>query len=312
MNLQELEQILGKDRVQQNKNISPYLTLRTQVTAKYYFEAETREDLKNVGRLKAQNAVPVFLMGGGSNLAITKNLLEGLVVKNMYQKKELLSETEEYANLLVSSGYPMARLASETAKDGYEGLEYQTGLPGTVGGAMYMNSKWTNPLHYCGDHVSHAYVIGENGEIKKVERGYFQFAYDYSILQETKEIVVDVIFKLKKIDPSILIKRSQGALKYRKETQPHGMATAGCFFQNIPEDDKKRLNLPTSSAGNLIDKAGLKNARVGDFVVSEKHANFIINTGNGKPEDLKMLLQMIKTKVLDKFGVNLKEEVVVI
>ncbi len=165
-----------------------------------------------------------------------------------------------------------------------------------------MNSKWTKPLNYFGDRLISATLLDNEGNEKQVDHDYFKFAYDYSRLQETHEILVDAVFHLPKADPAVLQKRSQDALAYRKSTQPFGVASSGCMFQNV--DGR--------SAGELIDRAGLKGARVGSFVVSDKHANFIINEGEGRTEDLKKLLEMIKTKVREVHGVELQEEVRII
>ncbi|MBI4004617.1 UDP-N-acetylmuramate dehydrogenase [Candidatus Roizmanbacteria bacterium] len=311
MQLERLELTLGKGRVQAEKDILPYFTLRTKVIAEYYFEANSREDWENVGKVKAQQAIPLFILGGGSNLAVTQERINGLVVRNTYIKKEITNETDSYVDLKVSSGYPMARLAMETAQEGHSSLEYQMGLPGTVGGAIYMNSKWTHPVSYCGDSLISASLLTDGGVIKEVDHDYFQFAYDSSILQKTKEIVIDAVFRLKKESPESVQKRAQEALAYRKATQPHGVATSGCFFRNISEEQRQKLNVPTRSAGYLIDRAGLKNTSVGDFYISEKHANFIINRGNGKASDLLELVKLIKDRVKEKFGVELKEEVII-
>jgi UDP-N-acetylmuramate dehydrogenase len=119
-----------------------------------------------------------------------------------------------------------------------------------------------------------------------------------------------VIFKLKKEKRELVKKRAQEALAYRKKTQPFGVFSSGCFFQNISEKEKLEKKLPTTSSGYLIDKAGLKNFSIGDFYISPIHANFIINKGNGKKEDLKKLLETVKKKVKEKFGIELKEEVI--
>jgi len=148
--------------------------------------------------------------------------------------------------------------------------------------------------------------------VKKVAKSYFKFAYDYSILQKTGEIVLEAVFRLKKIDPKILQDRAARSFKYRKKTQPFGVASSGCFFRNISDEEKNKRNLPTASAGYLIDKAGLKGFTVGGFYVSPIHANFIINKGNGKNEDLIKLLGIIKKGVKEKFGVELEEEVIII
>lgn len=289
-------------KIEKNKELFPYLTLRTKTKAEYYIEVKTKEELIAARKYATEKSIPFFMLGGGSNLAITKSIIKGLVVKNSYQRLEVVRENNDSVDLLVSSGYPVSRLVRETIEKGYQGFEYHKGLPGTVGGAIYMNSKWTKPVSYFGDALIYAYLINDRGQDKKVYKKYFQFAYDYSILQKTKELVLETVFKLKKVSPEILAERAKEAFEYRLKTQPFGVATSGCFFRNPGR----------TSAGYLIDKAGLKGFSVGGFIVSDKHANFIINKGNGKSEDLVKLLGIIKSKVKEKFGMELEEEVIIV
>ncbi len=290
-----------KLQIEENKELFPYLTLRTKTKAKYYIDAKTRDDLISARKYATEKNLSFFILGGGSNLAAIKNSINGLVVKNSYKRLEVIGENKNTVDLLVSSGYPVSRLVQQTVEKGYKGFEYHKGLPGTVGGAIYMNSKWMRPVSYFGDTLIFAYLVNDRGEVIKVNHKYFQFSYDYSILQKIKEAVLEAVFRLKKVSPEILKKRAQEAFEYRLKTQPFGVATSGCFFRNPGNQ----------SAGCLIDKAGLKGFSVGDFVVSDKHANFIINKGNGKSKDLVKLLGIIKKKVKEKFGVELKEEVII-
>lgn len=312
--LQTLESILGTGRVKKDKDISPYLTLRTKTVAAYYFEAESEEDWVHVMQAVKQSGLRLIIIGGGSNYAMVASVVPGLVVRNLYRTFKVLEETPDYADINVTSGYIVARLIKETTDRGLAGFEQHLGLPGTVGGAIFMNSKWTrsNPPSYFGDSLIEAKLLDAEGNTRTVNREYFQFAYDYSILQKTHETVLDATFRLPKADPAELKRRSVEAQEYRRKTQPHGVSTSGCFFRNISQEEKTRLNLPTTSAGYLIDKSGLKNKRIGGFVVSDLHANFIINTGDGKPQDLVALLKLIKDTVKEKFDVQLEEEVLVL
>ncbi len=299
-------------KVESDKDLYLYLTLKTHVKAQYFIEARSRLDLIEAKGYALKNDLPLFILGGGSNLAIIKKEIKGLVVKNNYLEYKILEETDKNALVSVSSGYPVSLLIAKTVTAGLEGFEYHQGLPGTVGGAVYMNSKWTKPPTYFGDRLVYAYLLDNEGKVKKVNRDYFQFAYDNSILQKTGEIVLEAIFDLKKTDPKILKDKAAWALDYRKKTQPFGIASSGCFFRNISKVEKERLNLPTTSAGYLIDKSGLKGYSVGAFYVSPIHANFIINKKDGTREDLVTLLKTIKSKVKENYGVELEEEVIVI
>lgn len=309
--MEELIKQFG-DRIQKQKDLSPYFTLRAKTSAEYYIEAESREDIIKAVTITAKHGIPLFILGGGSNTIVLKDMIHGLVLRNRYMKMEILTEEKEYAEVLFSSGYPMSRVVNETVKKGFEGFEYHLGLPGTLGGGIYMNSKWTKNLSYIGDNLISATLVDQEGNEKKVDREYFQFTYDFSILQKTGEIVLEAVFKLMKEDPAVLEKRSKDALAYRKETQPFGVATGGCFFQNISDEEKEAHHLPTKSAGYLIDKAGLKGKQIGGFKISDKHANFVINTGNGSPEDLHKMLEFIRSTIKEKYGVDLKEEVIIV
>lgn len=309
--IQQLQAELG-DQVQSDKDISHFLTIRTRTKAEYYFAAASKEAIISAIRAANSLQLPIFILGGGSNLAVLRETIPGLVIHNRYIQKEVVSDTSAYTEMRFSSGYPMSLVVKETISAGLSGFEYQLGLPGTLGGAMYMNSKWTKPVSYTSETLRSARIVNLEGIEREVTRDYFNFAYDYSLLQKTHEVFLDGVYRLLKVDPEVLKQRSQDALTYRKETQPFGVATGGCFFQNISEEEKEKNGLPTTSAGYLIDHAGLKGHRVGGFVVSEKHANFIVNTGDGKPEDLRQMIDLIAQTVDKKYGVTLKHEVVVI
>lgn len=307
-----LVSVFGTDRITRNKDISPFFTLRTQAVAELYLELRTRSEWISFATLRKSLSIPILVLGGGSNLAIVSSQIPGLTIRNQFQHKEIVDETEKAVLLKVSSGYIVSRLAKETAEAGYEGFEYHFGLPGTLGGGIYMNSKWTKPDSWLGDRLESATLLTRDGGEKTVNRDYFAFSYGYSRLQDTGEIFLEGVFRLTKSDPQLLAARMREAQRHRNETQPKGAFTCGCFFKNISEDERARHNLPTKSAGYLIDKAGLKNFSVGDFRVSDIHANFIINQGGGTPQDLRKLVNEIKKRVKDTFGITLREEVIVL
>lgn len=302
--LDTLEMKLGAGRVRHKVTLAPYTTFKIGGPAEYYFQALTEDDIIKAVKAAHELNLPLHMLGGVSNVVVGDKGLPGLSVRNIYSQKKVIEETKDEVWLQVSSGYNMTRLAHETAEDGYEGFEYHAGLPGTLGGALFMNSKWTAhpPIHYTGDDLIKALIVNHTGDVREEPHEYFQFAYDYSILQQTKEIVLWALFKLRKRDPKILISRTKEALEYRKKTQPFAVATSGCFFQNINGQ----------SAGKIIDELGLKGLQVGGARVSEIHANFIINDGSAKAEDVKKLVQEIKRIVKEKRDIDLKEEVIIL
>lgn len=297
---------------QKNIDITKFFTLHVQTFADEFIEAKTKKEITDAVRYAVNKRIPYFIIGGGSNTVLKNNRFAGLIIKNSYIFSKIVTTSENEMYLLVSSGYPMSLLVNETVDNGWEGFEYHKGLPGTLGGAIYMNSKWMSPVKYVSDYLTEAVILDAFGEEKKVDRNYFHFTYGYSKLQETREIFLEGIFRLKKNNPEHLREKAEKSLQYRKQTQPFGVSTCGCFFKNITESEKSNAGLHTSSAGFLIDSCGLKGTVIGNFKVSEQHANFIINTkhANSNTKDLIKLVALIKKKVQAKYGIQLKEEVV--
>jgi len=287
--------------IEENKNLKNYHTLKIDCIAKYLIKVNSDNELIEAIKFAKHKNLPFLIIGGGSNIAFFTKKIEAVVIKNNYQRLTILNNDEKKIKVAVSSGYPFNKFVNEIINLGGEGIEYHLGLPGTVGGAIYTNAKWTQPLSYTTDCLKEAILLDQSLKLKKVPHDYFQFRYDWSILKKTKEVVVEAIFEFKKNNPEILRSRAKNALVYRQKTQPQGVYTAGCFFQNPGN----------ISAGYLIDQVGLKGKKIGDFMISNLHANFIINCGNGQPEDLKKLITLVKEKVYEKYRLKLEEEVII-
>ncbi len=316
--LQELEKVFGP-KLRQNEPMSAHTTYKIGGPAEYYVDLEKTDDIVKAVNVAKQLELPLFVFGGGSNIVVADHGIKGLVVKNNCRKFDIMTMSGRVKNqkidvdkalVYAQSGVIMNRLVRFTIEQGLEGLEYQLGLPGTVGGAVYMNSNYPRKGAYVGDFVFRVKLVTRSGEIKEVDNSYFHFAYDYSALQETEEIVLSVIFRLLPGDKKILWDRATDALNHRSESQPKG-ASAGCTFRNI--SIVEALCIPTpdqiTSAGYLIDKAGLKGKRIGDAMISDRHANFILNMGNAKAQDIIALTTLIKDEVAKKFSVKLHLEV---
>lgn len=301
-NFHDLERIIGKEKVKRHVMLAPYSTFKMGGIADYCVEVLTEEDIINCVKACHSLNIPLIILGGASNVVIKDQKITGLVIRNLYREKKILTENSSETIMKISSGYQLSLLVRETVEAGLSGLDYHLGLPGSIGGALYMNSKWTHPDSYVGDHLIEAELINKEGIIKKVHRDYFQFGYDASILQKTKEIVLNATFKLKKTNKEELKRRMNEAFEYRKKTQPMGVSTSGCFFKNISGQ----------SVGKMIDELGLKGYTIGGFSVSSQHANFIIHKRNGQYEDLQKLVSFIKQKIKERYGVVIEEEVVYI
>ena len=206
----------------------------------------------------------------------------------------------------------MNQLVRFTNDEGLAGLEMHLGLPGTVGGALFMNSKWMHPEGYVGDPLYQATILTPNGEVTDVPQSYFHFGYDASILQQSGDMLIKAVFAFKQTDSASLWEISNKSIAYRRETQPQGVSSPGCTFRNVTKAEALSIPTPgyTTSAGYLIDHAGLKGSPSGPVEISTIHANFLVNKGGGTALDVVKLIRMVQDQVKNKFGVELHEEIV--
>jgi len=189
---------------QQNIDLKPFTTIKVSTTAKHFVSVKTREELIEAVKHGYKQGLEVMVIGGGSNTVFATSTVDKLVIRNQYFNFEVVSETDSTADVMVSSGLPVSMLIQKTVEKGLEGFEYHQGLPGSVGGALHMNSKWTKPLMYFGDRLVSATLLDKEGNEKNVGRNYFNFAYDFSELQKSKEILVEAVFRLTKGDRVVL------------------------------------------------------------------------------------------------------------
>lgn len=308
------------DRVKENEPLARYTTLKVGGPADVFFEAKTHDELIQVAQFARKNSIPLFVLGGGSNIIIGDKGIRGLVVKNSTRSivirgmKGQLNKGESSGLVFVEadSGVIINSLVRFTIEEGLKGLEMQLGLPGTVGGAIYMNSKWTQPTAYVGDCVYQATIVNAKGEVLVVPQSYFKFAYDTSIVQRTHDIVASVVFMLKQSSKEALWEVANSSMTYRRQTQPQGVFSPGCTFRNISHAEAISASTPnlTTSAGFLVDRAGLKGKTIGEAQISPIHANFIINKGHATSSDIVELIEQARQEVKSKFGITLKEEIV--
>jgi UDP-N-acetylmuramate dehydrogenase len=300
--------------------LAPYTTFKIGGPADIFFEAKTTEELIRAIGLARTLSIPFCVLGGGTNILIGDKGIRGLVIKNSTRqiairgvvgaaKSGVSSKT---AFVEADAGVLLNSLVRFTVEEGLAGLEMHLGLPGTVGGALYMNSKWTKPVGYVGDAVYSAKVLMNDMTVKEVKKSYFNFAYDYSILHKTHEIVLSVVFELPVDDKKRLWEIANNSIAHRRATQPQGVKSAGCIFKNITKEQAISHNTPehTTSAGYLVDSVGLKGASVGGEKISDQHANFTINTGQATASDVLQLIDSAKEQVKRRYGIELEEEVI--
>lgn len=303
--------------IQKQVILAPFTSTKIGGPAEYFFEARTKEEFIQAISQCKQEKIPFFILGGGTNCIISDAGIKGLVIRPGFRQitfKGMVGTKEKARTVFIEAdtGVFINALVRYTIEEGLAGLEAHLGLPGTVGGAIYMNSKWTHPVSYVGDVVVGGTIVNEVGEIEQVPQSFFKFAYDYSILQDKPIYVVSVTFGLERGESTeVLWQRANESMAYRRATQPQGIFSAGCTFQNISLADAIRIGTPdhTQSAGYLLDSCGLKGVQIGRAQISPEHANFIQNLGGATAKDIWELTQRAIAAVQHRYGITLVPEV---
>ncbi len=309
---------LGNKRVLRNEPLSRHTYMKVGGPADLFFVAHNADDIMLATQYAIEQHIPYFILGGGSNILVGDKGIRGLVIKNradtikIIKRKGKIKENRvdlKTAHVVVESGVITNLLVRRTIDESLAGLEYFLGVPGTIGGAIYNNSHFKTEL--IGNYVECVEVIGHTGKRKVYSKSQMKFQYDSSVLQKTHEAILSVTFLLKGGDKKILWKKAEEYARYRSDSQPLNFPSSGCMFKNVDTykgkygQDRDGL----TSAGYLIDKAGLKGTRVGKAEVSQKHASFIINRGGATAREVANLIELVQAKVKDKHGVQLEMEV---
>lgn len=259
--------------------------------ARYCALVLTVEEMRAAILACVRNRLPYLILGKGSNCLFDDRGFDGVVLVNKIDFLERPAPGQYH----VGAGFSFSRLGAQTAREGWSGLEFASGIPGSVGGAVFMNAG-ANGRETAASLVTVDFLT-ETGEFKVLRKEELTFAYRTSCFQKMNGAIVGATFQL---DPSDSARALQlQIVEYRTKTQPYGDKSAGCIFQN-PE---------CGHAGALIDQCGLKGLSIGDAKVSEKHANFIINAGSATSEDVQALIALVQKRVQERTGVVLKSEV---
>jgi UDP-N-acetylmuramate dehydrogenase len=277
--------------------LARFTTMRVGGSADLFAEIHNLFELRAIVRFARSREVPHFILGRGSNLVISDAGIPGLVIHNRAQQTRVNGD-----RFTADSGVPMARAATVTKDAGLTGLEFGLAIPGTVGGAVWANA---------GAHESdvrsvlvQAGVLRADGTEPTMDRDGLGLAYRESVLKHAEPTRPDVVtwatFGLAPAEPQEIAARLDDIRRWRQTHQPLGMPSAGSVFRN-PESGP--------SAGALVDELGLKGRRVGGAVVSEKHANFIVNDGNGTAADVRRLAEDVREIVRRDRGVALTFEI---
>ena len=288
-NLKKLK--IGK--VIPNPKMSDYTTYKVGGYAIALVYPDDIKDLIKLLTYLKTNNIKYKILGNGSNLIFSDNKYEGVLIKLSEFDKLDINDTV----VTVGAGYNLIKLSLKTAKLGLSGLEFASGIPGTIGGAVFMNAgAYKSDMGYI---VSEVKVLTPNLEIKTLYNKDLDFHYRTSFLQKNPDyICLEAKLVLKHGDANSIMEIIADRKQRRLLTQPLEYPSAGSVFRN-PEND---------FAGRLIEKLGYKGKNIGGAYVSEKHANFIINKNNATASDVRNLINEIKNKVKEKYGIELKIE----
>ncbi len=302
--LTTLTSIVGETRVTANAPLAALTTFGVGGPADWLVEVRSVEELRAVVEAAAAAGQPVHVLGGGSNVLVADAGVRGIVLRLRLTGVSQPSTDRVRAE----AGLTINGLVRWMIGRGLAGLEAWAGTPGTVGGAIHGNAHYGG--HDISELVSTVAVMTPQGEWREEPASAMGFGYDTSRLFETHEVVVWADFFASPGDPEALRAVARQSLAHRKRTQPLHLPSAGCVFQNpLPGRDVVPAGIPWSS-GALVDRAGLKGARVGGAQISPVHANFIVTNGAATAADIRALIEQAKRAVHDQFGVQLREEIV--
>ena len=295
----------------ENEPMSKHTTFKVGGPARYFAKAESLDDLKRALDLTHEKGLPFFILGNGSNLLVSDKGFNGVIVTLAGD----FSSIEDLGNgaFKVGAAVPLGRFARSVLKQGFAGIHKLAGIPGTLGGAIYMNAgAYGQEIGCCCTQVTTLNGAGKRHEYAANE---CSFGYRQSAFQKLSETIVSATFQLPTASAqgktvADLEAELAECMAKRKATQPLNMPNAGSTFKRL---EHGAADTPTQIApGYYIEHAGLKGYRIGGAEVSTVHANFIVNAGGATASDIKELSEFVQSKVAEKFGIELKREIILL
>ena len=279
--------------IKENIKLAPYTTYKIGGPAKYFVEAETREEILEALEFANNKNIKYFILCGGSNVLFPDEGYEGVVVK-LNLKKLSIENNIIYAE----SGVKLMSLVNFGIKNDLSGLEFIAGVPGEVGGAIRGNAGAFG--RSISEFIKKVEVIREN-KIIELEKEEIKFDYRDSEFKRNKDIILGGYFELEKGDIEKAKKEIEKNINYRRDHHPI-RPSAGSTFKNTKE----------MSAGRMVEELGLKGKKIGQAQISERHGNFIVNLGGAKASDVLELISLVKNKVKEKYNIELEEEIMIV
>ncbi len=292
MLLNKLHVALPNLNIEENKPLSPLCTLHVGGKAEFFVAPSSIEEMRILYNFALSENCDIYVLGGGSNVIFPDGIVKGIVISTE-NLNSFSWRTEITAD--IDSGFKLPLIMKELREKNLAGMEFAAGIPGTLGGAIMGNAGAGG--HGICELLDEVITLESDGEIKTWPINAINYSYRYCALSDSKRIIISARMTFRKSNP-----KDKDVLEnflLRRGSQPHAFGNAGCTFKN-PEG---------YSAGKLLDDCGCKNLCVGDAVVSEQHANFILNRGHAKSSDVIKLMKICIQKVFDSTGIKLEPEI---
>ena len=289
------------NKLKKGEILNRYSVMNVGGPADYLVTAESSQDLETFVCFLWEEKIPFLLLGGGSNTLISDAGIRELVLINEAKEIKFLDGDSEHPLLWAESGASFGSLARRAGSKGWSGLEWASGIPGTVGGAVVNNAGAFGSN--VAEKLEMADILHPSGDrIQRSEWSVDQFAYDYrsSVIKtgEKQAVVLSATFKMEISTPAAVKGKISVIAEKRQSSQPSG-ASLGSMFKNPPGD----------FAGRLIEETGLKGTRVGDVEISPLHGNFFLNKGKATATDVASMIAQVRDQVYERFGVELELEI---
>ncbi len=281
-------------KTSRDEPLARFTTMRVGGPADLFAVAHNAFELRALVRFARGRDLPYLVLGRGSDVVISDAGVRGLVIQNRAEGSRV-----EETRYTAESGVPMARAATETQRAGLTGLEFGLAIPGTIGGAVWANA---------GAHESDVAAILESARVldatgaeavlaaTALGLAYRDSRFKHAAADGAPELVLEATFRLEPADPDTIKGRLDDIRRWRQAHQPLGLPSAGSVFRNPTGD----------TAGRLIDEAGLKGRRIGGAVVSEKHANFVVNDQRGSATDVRRLMELVRAEIAARTGIEMR------
>lgn len=310
-----------KPNIRKNILLANHTTFRLGGPARFFCDVKNKKELVEAIKWAKEKKLPFFILGGGSNLLASDEGFEGLVIKIKSENIKIKSCDGEFKFIEAEAGAPLIKLVLESIKDGYSGLEWGFGIPGTVGGAVFGNAgRLGQDISQTVERVK--ILDPDSLEEKEFRLEDCDFKYRESRFKDGGFIILSAVFKLKKAEKEDIEKTLMKAKNIASQSPP--WPSAGCAFknyeikgendillQNFPEL-RRRVQSGKIGVGFLIDQCGLRGRQIGGAKIWEKHANHIVNAGGAKTRDVLEMIELVKKTVKEKYKIELEEEVRII